>query len=418
MLKPRVFAHQVVEKLQSDGFQALWAGGCVRDEMLGRIPKDYDVATNATPEQVRELFGNKRTFPVGEAFGVILLRGPQSAGEIEIATFRRDVGYSDGRRPDRVEFTSAEEDAQRRDFTINGMFFDPIANKHLDFVGGAADLKRGVVRAIGNPVERFNEDKLRMLRAVRFAATFDFAIAADTLATIKDRPGDIDLVSGERIGMEFRRMLEHSGRGLAAELLSSTGLLAKIIPQLESGSFPVAEIRQSLERLDQPGMAVALSVILQPALLDGAAVKVVRKLVSQVAERIKLSNLDSKLIEFLLSNEPHVHRAQSIAWPRMQRILIDDLARDLLAFAAATAREASAQAGVEFCEAKHRLPREVWDPPALLDGNDLKSRGIPSGRIYKELLTTIRDAQLVGEIGTADEAWRVVDQIMSQRNDD
>ena len=200
---PRQFAREITAKLQEAGYQALWAGGCVRDQMLGKEPKDYDVATSARPEQVRELFGHKRTLPIGASFGVITVLGPKSAGQIEVATFRRDADYSDGRRPDAVEFTDAREDALRRDFTINGMFYDPVHDRVEDYVGGVEDLKKKVIRAIGNPHERIYEDKLRMLRAVRFSSTYGFEIDPATLDAIRQHAHEIKIVSGERIGAEF-----------------------------------------------------------------------------------------------------------------------------------------------------------------------------------------------------------------------
>ena len=174
----RRFAIEVVRRLQAAGFMAYWAGGCVRDQLLGRTPKDYDVATNAMPEQVRELFGRRRTLAIGAAFGVYSVIGPKAAGTVEVTTFRRDAAYSDGRHPDSVTFSTAEEDASRRDFTINGLFYDPTERRVIDFVGGQEDLAVGLIRAIGNARDRFAEDKLRMLRAVRFAAAFDFTLDA------------------------------------------------------------------------------------------------------------------------------------------------------------------------------------------------------------------------------------------------
>src|SRR5437660_10457258 len=173
----RDFAIEVVRGLRSAGHEALWAGGCVRDESLGLVPKDYDVATDARPEEVRRLF--KRTVAVGASFGVVEVLGPHTAEgllKVQVATFRSDVSYSDGRHPDAVVFSSAREDALRRDFTINGMFFDPLENRLIDYVGGQEDLKAKVLRAIGDPAVRFAEDKLRMLRAVRIATGFDLTI--------------------------------------------------------------------------------------------------------------------------------------------------------------------------------------------------------------------------------------------------
>ena len=172
----REFALEIVEQLRAAGFEALWAGGCVRDQLLGLAPKDYDVATSATPDEIRDLFGRRRTLAIGASFGVITVLGPRAAGQIEVATFRTDAAYSDGRHPDSVTFTTAEHDAARRDFTINGLFFDPVAEAVVDYVNGRDDLERKTIRAIGDPAARIAEDKLRMLRAVRFAATFDFHI--------------------------------------------------------------------------------------------------------------------------------------------------------------------------------------------------------------------------------------------------
>ena len=172
----RRFAVEVVRRLRGAGFEAYWAGGCVRDQLLGRTPKDYDVATNAVPDQVRALFGRRRTLAIGAAFGVIAVIGPQGPGTVEVTTFRRDAPYSDGRHPDSVTFSSAEEDASRRDFTINGLFYDPVEQRVIDFVGGQEDLAQRRLRAIGDARQRFAEDKLRMLRAVRFAATFAFSL--------------------------------------------------------------------------------------------------------------------------------------------------------------------------------------------------------------------------------------------------
>ncbi len=191
----RQFAVAVVQQLRSTGFEAYWAGGCVRDQLLGRTPKDYDVATNATPPEIRDVFGRRRTLAIGAAFGVVTVLGPPGAGPIEVATFRRDDGYSDGRHPDTVTFTSAEEDALRRDFTVNGLFYDPVDEQVIDYVGGREDIERQVLRAIGDPKDRFTEDKLRMLRAVRLTSTLAFALDAPTVEAIQEMAGEISVVT-------------------------------------------------------------------------------------------------------------------------------------------------------------------------------------------------------------------------------
>ncbi len=195
----------VVRRLRKAGYLAYWAGGCVRDQLLGREPKDYDVATDAKPDEIRTLFGRGRTLALGASFGVITVIGPPGAGQIEVATFRDDVGYSDGRHPDHVHFSTAEMDASRRDFTINGLFFDPIGQEVIDYVGGREDLRLRRIRAIGDPVKRFTEDKLRMLRAVRFSAGFDFELDPATWGAICRMSAQITVVSWERISAEIAR---------------------------------------------------------------------------------------------------------------------------------------------------------------------------------------------------------------------
>jgi tRNA nucleotidyltransferase/poly(A) polymerase len=214
----RDFATSIVQTLRQRGFQAYLVGGCVRDLLLGREPKDYDVATDATPKQVMEIF--PETYAVGVQFGVVLVPAPEAArarisdegsaksSAVEVATFRSDLGYSDGRHPDEVRFSKTpQEDVARRDFTINGMLMDPVSGEVLDFVGGRKDLDAGTIRTIGDPGKRFGEDKLRMLRAVRFAARFEYQIEPATFAAISDLVEQIRVVSRERVREELTRML-------------------------------------------------------------------------------------------------------------------------------------------------------------------------------------------------------------------
>ena len=227
----REFAISVVERLQQAGYQALWAGGCVRDEVLGLSPQDYDVATSATPDEVRRLF--RRSIAVGASFGVVEVLGPRDHPTplgVEVATFRSDVSYSDGRHPDQVVFSSAREDALRRDFTINGMFFDPVRRELVDYVNGQADLEARILRAIGEPRQRFMEDKLRLLRAVRIAARFGLEIEPATAAAMKRMAGEITVVSAERIAKELRQMLVHPRRVRGMNLLLESGLAAAVLP--------------------------------------------------------------------------------------------------------------------------------------------------------------------------------------------
>jgi len=222
-------ATRVIKRLQAEGFQALLAGGCVRDMLLGKTAHDYDVATSATPEVITKLF--RRTVTVGARFGVVivLLHNRQ----VEVATFRSDASYVDGRRPSGVVFTDARHDAQRRDFTINGMFFDPLAGEVIDYVGGRADLERRLIRAIGEANERFAEDHLRMLRAVRFACRLDFRIAEETFRAIRRHADKITRISAERITAELERIITDPNRLRGARLARDCGLLGRIFGRLD-----------------------------------------------------------------------------------------------------------------------------------------------------------------------------------------
>ena len=233
-------AFRIMKVLRREGFVAYLAGGCVRDALLGHRPKDYDVATDATPESVRRVFGKSNTLAFGASFGVIGVL-PVREGDrpettrvlpTEVVTFRSDGDYSDGRRPDSVHYGNAEQDALRRDFTINGLFYDPATQSVIDHVGGQQDLKTGLLRTIGSAASRFGEDKLRMLRAVRFATTLGFRIDPPTQAAIRQHAGDISVVSGERIGAEMRRVMTspHAFAGLTC--LQDTGLAVHVMPEL------------------------------------------------------------------------------------------------------------------------------------------------------------------------------------------
>src|SRR5262245_19628556 len=262
----RQFAVEVARKLGECGHQSLWAGGCVGAQRLGQTPKDYDVATDATPDRIREIFGKRRTLPIGAAFGVITVLGPREAGQLDVVTFRKDAAYSDGRHPDAVTFSDAEHDAQRRDFTINGLFYDPLEHRVIDYVGGQDDLKRGVVRAIGDPLARIAEDKLRMLRAVRFAARFGFTIEEATLSAIKQQAHELVIVSAERVATELRLILTHNSRSRGVELLAESGLLEVVLPEATS----MLQSRDQWSRctaifsaLDNPTFSMSLAALLR-----------------------------------------------------------------------------------------------------------------------------------------------------------
>jgi tRNA nucleotidyltransferase/poly(A) polymerase len=414
-MTPREFAIDVVRQLRDAGFEALWAGGCVRDQLLGLTPKDYDIATSARPEQIRKLFGHRRTLAIGAAFGVVTVLGPKLAGQIEVATFRCDGAYLDGRHPEQVTFSTAELDAQRRDFTINGLFYDPLKDEVIDYVGGRDDLQRQVIRAIRNPHERFDEDKLRMLRAVRFAATFDFGIEPETMAAIQQLAGEIVIVSAERIAAEMRRMLVHPRRALAVELLQQSSLLSVILPEAAAldaqspqndpaeAAFRWKSMLAVLNHLAQPSFAMALAAVLRPLCYEPEANPA---LAETICRRWKLANEEIEVVNHLLRHEAIIRAAPAIPWPRLQRILIAPHIAGLLTYASAVCRVLDGNdSAVEYCRQKLALPLVELNPPPLLTGDDLKQLGLSPGPKFKVLLDALRDAQLDKIVQSRDQAF-------------
>ena len=417
----RQFAVEIVRKLRAGGFEALWAGGCVRDQLLGRVPKDFDVATTATPVEIRELFSMRRTIAIGAAFGVITVLGPKEAGQIEVATFRQDAAYSDGRHPDSVQFSTPQADALRRDFTINGLFFDPLEDRVIDYVGGQDDLVRGIVRAIGDPRDRFAEDKLRLLRAVRFAATLGFALEPATRDAVESMAAEITVVSAERIAAEMRLMLVHSSRAQAVILLREVGLLDVILPEFKTASATEA-LTCTGRRADEAWL-VTLEVLqvlagggLPTALASLLHAFVEEQHVEDICRRWKLSNRETERTRWLIENLTALTHARQAAWPRLQRILISDGIQDLLTLheAIATAMGQSSD-DVRYCRDRLEMPREELDPLPLLTGSDLIAHGVPRGKQYQWLLEAVRDAQLEKRISNRTEALALVDQLLADR---
>jgi len=449
-LSERDFAIDVVRRLRGAGHEALWAGGCVRDELLGLVPQDYDVATSALPEQVRQLF--RRTVAVGMSFGVIEVLGSRTAEgahKVQVATFRSDVSYSDGRRPDAVVFSSAREDALRRDFTINGMFFDPLENRLIDYVGGQDDLRARVLRAIGDPAQRFDEDKLRMLRAVRLATRFALEIEPATAAAIRLLAPQIRVVSAERIAEELRKLLVDPQRARGMRLFIDLGLAQPIVPEL----LPMRGLPQGLPRPDAPalpppglpgpaapdgaidlwehvlrvldnlGSAPSFPLALAALLHDVGKPRTVgrtperytfyshehvgRRLAGEICERLKLSNDEQKRIEWLVEKHQILSDAQQMRPSKLKTLLIHPGIRELLDLHRADAIAAGrATDHVEYCEQLLRQwSKDDLDPPSLLTGDDLIQAGYKPGPLFKKLLDAVREAQLDGTIRTTEEAW-------------
>jgi tRNA nucleotidyltransferase/poly(A) polymerase len=405
--RARQFANHVVERLRTAGFQAFWAGGCVRDELLGRIPADYDVATSAKPDEVREVFGRRRTLAVGAAFGVITVLGPKDSGQIEVATFRTDEAYTDGRHPAGVRFSSPQEDAQRRDFTINGLFLDPLSGEVHDYVGGREDLKAGVVRAIGVPAMRFGEDHLRMLRAIRFAAAFGFALDGETRAAIEKMTHLVTTVSPERIAAELRAMVSRPGRRRALELLDETGLAREVLPEVapadgdDSARASWQQAARIIDALDEPDLSTALAAIFETAGDER---------LRHAAHKLRLSNREVKLACWLVDAVATLGNAtaEELAarpWSQVQPLLAHDdafLLADLLRARADCGRgnpEAAA-----WVTGQASRPKAELDPPPLVTGSDLMAAGIPEGRAVGAALAALRAKQLDGEITSREAA--------------
>lgn len=407
----REFAIQVVSTLREAGFQALWAGGCVRDLLLGKTPKDYDVATDARPEQVQKLF--RRTLAIGASFGVIQVMGGPGL-DVEVATFRSDGTYSDGRHPDHVTFSSAEEDARRRDFTINGMFFDPLREEILDFVGGKQDLQERIVRAIGEPQKRFDEDKLRMLRAIRFAAILDFALDPGTEQAIHHMAGQIHCVSAERIAAELQRMLSDPHRLHAVRLLHRTGLLCEIVPPIAQ-CLEDADTRSTVEQVIDFWKRPVSFPLAMAGLLCGFDADAAAKVADDLFRQLRCSNDERERAIFLCQHRDSLRRAATRSMAHLKRLFAHPGRDELIDLLEATESLSGATPDADYCRALlEKWSEQDINPEPLITGNDLIAQGLPPGPEFRILLERIRDAQLNLEITTRAEALEMLHKITSK----
>ncbi len=379
----RKAAIKVVERLQEAGYEALLAGGCVRDMLLGRRAKDYDVATSARPQEVTALF--RRTIQVGVKFGVVIVL--MKHRQVEVATFRSDADYADGRRPTSVRFTGAEEDASRRDFTINGMFFDPVRDQVIDYVAGRQDLKDGIIRTIGDANERFSEDYLRMLRAVRFSTRLGFAIDDATLAAIKTHAHRITGISGERISMELEAILTDPSRGRGARFLVDTGLARIIFPGLDgrTAETAVSVLTGLRRRLDYP-LALA-----------GLFADCPTQFTMERCGLLKLSRNHTKHLRFLLDNRDRLLNSD-MSLADLKLVLAEPYFRDLLELERAIQQARGERGALERLTALRKRVAALGDvelrPPPLLSGHDLIRLGAAPGPQVGELAEEMYIAQL------------------------
>jgi poly(A) polymerase len=396
------FATSIVQTLRQRGFQAYLVGGCVRDLLLGRESKDYDVATNATPQDVMRIF--PETYAVGAQFGVVLVPEPESsrAKAVEVATFRSDIGYSDGRHPDEVRFSrDPREDVARRDFTINGMMLDPVNGEVLDFVGGRKDLEAGIIRTIGDPEQRFAEDKLRMLRAVRFAARFEYTIDPATFAAMQKLAQQIDVVSLERVRDELTRMLTEGHGRRAFLLLDESGLLKQVLPEISAmkGVEQPAEFHPEgdvfvhtlllLENLPRPcPMTLAWGALLHDVgkpptfrvapdriRFDGH-VEVGAKMAEEICKRLRFSNDETELILALVDNHMRFGHATRMKESTLKKFLRMPAFDEHLALHRADCLASHRiLTTYEFIQKKQaEIPAEKMRPAPLVTGDDLIAR--------------------------------------------
>jgi len=421
----RTNAEMIVRTLRAAGHEAYFAGGCVRDLVMELSPHDYDVTTSARPEDVMALF--ERTVPVGAAFGVVLVI--VGGREYEVATFRTEGAYSDGRHPDRVAFATAEEDVKRRDFTINGLLYDPTTAEVIDYVGGRADIERGIVRTIGDPDERFAEDRLRLIRAVRFAARFGFEIEAATRAALTRLAPTVTSVSWERIRDELVKMLTGPNRGAALRLLEETGLLAAVLPEVAAmvgveqppAFHPEGDVfghtALTLDALEAPTPVRALGALLHdvgkpPTFSETDRIRfnnhdaVGAELADAVCKRLRLSTDVRRQVVEIVRNHMRFMHAPEMRESKLKRLLRRETFADELAVHKADCLASHGDMTVYdyLVQKQAELPAEVIKPAPLVTGDDLIAAGYEPGPLFGEILTAVEDLQLEGKLTARDEA--------------
>src|ERR1700677_4805884 len=454
------FAISIVGPLRERGHKAFLVGGCVRDLLLGREPADYDVTTDATPNEVMRIF--PESYAVGAQFGVVLVplpeaeqqlvprirpdfaercpdyaRDDRSVGVVEVATFRSDIGYSDGRHPDEVRFTGdPKEDVERRDFTINGLLLDPATNEVLDFVGGRKDLDSGIIRTIGDPERRFAEDKLRMLRGVRFAARFGYAIEPETFQAIKNLAPQTNQVSRERVRDELSKMLIEGHARQAFLLLDKTGLLHEVLPEIEAMKgveqppqfHPEGDVfvhtMLLLEKLPHPcpitlawgallhdvGKPATFRVAPDRIRFDGH-VDVGVKIAEEVCERLRFANHDAAQVLALIDNHMRFGQVTGMKESTLKKFLrlpgFDEHLALHRADSLASHRNLSTYKLLQ--KKLTEIPPEEIRPAALITGDDLIASGYAPGPRFREILEAVEDGQLEGRLRSREEALAFVD---------
>jgi poly(A) polymerase len=432
---PRELANSICDTLIREGHQAFLVGGCVRDLLLGREPADYDIATDATPHRVTSLF--PESVAVGAQFGVIIV--PRDGHHVEVATFRSDIGAADGRHPERVVFTSSpEQDVQRRDFTINGLLMRHDSGRVLDFVTGQTDLRAGIIRAIGEPERRFAEDKLRMLRAVRFSARFGFRIEAETFAAIRLHAQEIGQVSAERIREELTKLLTEGAARRGMELLDESGLLKQILPEvgamqgveqppqyhpegdvwthtllmlegLPAGSSATLAWGVLLHDVGKPPTFRPISETGDRIRFNGH-VDVGVRMAEVICERLRFSNQDRDQILALIANHMRFKDVSRMRTSTLKRFIRLPRFDEHLALHRLDCLSSHRHLdGYDFVRSTlEQTPAEDIRPSKLLTGNDLQNLGYQPGPLFSKILRSLEDAQLEGLVRSREEAIKFV----------
>ena len=440
-MNARAFAERICRTLRAAGHQAYFVGGCVRDILLEREPADYDVATDATPDRVQQIFPH--SLAVGAKFGVIVVTedsGADASMQVEVATFRSDVSYSDGRHPDQVVYAATpQEDVKRRDFTINALLLDPETNEILDFVGGRDDLRAGIIRAIGQPADRFREDKLRMVRAVRFAARFRYAIEAATFSAIVKSAPHIHEVSAERLRDELTKLLTEGAARRGFELLDETRLLPELLPEiarmkgveqppqfhpegdvwthtlimlggLRAGCTPTLAWGVLLHDVGKP------PTFTPPSGPNGRIrfdehVEVGTRMAEEICRRLRFSNDDTAQIAALVANHLRFKDVPQMKVSTLKRFVrLDRFDEHLELHRLDCSSSHGHLDNYDFvCRFLAETPPEHVHPPRLLTGDDLISLGYRPGPPFHAILDAIEEAQLNGKVTTREEALRLVE---------
>lgn len=422
-------AHSIVHNLAKGGFKALFAGGCVRDMIMNRTPEDIDIATDAQPDDVAALF--EKTVPVGASFGVMKVIVEKR--DFEVATFRTEGPYLDGQRPSDVHYSSPEEDARRRDFTVNGMFYDPLEDQIIDFVDGRADIEKRIIRTIGEPAERFDEDKLRLLRAVRFAAKLEFEIDQNTWNALCALAHTVTQTSWERIRDEILKILLDANRRRGFELMRDAGLLKEVLPEVADmigveqpvGFHPEGDVfthtMLMIDKMDAPTETLALGVLFHNvgkpptfAVRDRIRFdnhcKVGGEMAAAICKRLRCPRKVIQRVRHLVADHMRFKNVQKMRDSTLKRFLRSDNFDELLELYRLDCLASHGDLDVwEFCQHKlDELGAEQIRPEPLLRGQDLIRMGYVPGPRFSQILTVVEDAQLDGTISTPEQAQQLV----------